>query len=211
MGWHKATDEFKVLLCTLTVWAFPTCVSTTPAADFCCRIRMNYFILSHESETCSKPPLISSTAFNTPALDLPPGSLMDMGFAITCSLARHPRPQIQFLYIDPVLVHRLVSLLHASFRPHLAMMPLRFAITSPPSVCEENFHLQAVKHARRSNKKPIRCGWACETYRERLRKSRNAPPHTSARKADNNRCSRWRDCSLMRQTTGIKSGMSSCG
>jgi hypothetical protein len=126
-------------------------------------------------------------------------------------LARHPRPQIQFLYIDPVLVHRLVSLLHASFRPHLAMMPLRFAITSPPSVCEENFHLQAVKHARRSNKKPIRCGWACETYRERLRKSRNAPPHTSARKADNNRCSRWRDCSLMRQTTGIKSGMSSCG
>jgi hypothetical protein len=23
MGWHKATDEFKVLLCTLTFWASP--------------------------------------------------------------------------------------------------------------------------------------------------------------------------------------------
>ena len=84
MGWHKATDEFKVLLFTLTVWAFPTCVSTTPAADFCCRIRMNYFILSHESETCSRSPVISSTAFNTQPLDLPPVSLMDMGFAISC-------------------------------------------------------------------------------------------------------------------------------
>jgi hypothetical protein len=41
-------------------------------------------------------------------------------------------------------------LLHASFRPHLTMTPLRFAITSPPSGCEEDFHLQAVKHARRT-------------------------------------------------------------
>jgi hypothetical protein len=36
----------------------------------------------------------------------------------------------------PVLVHRLSSLLHASFRPRLAasvISPLRFAMTSPPS------------------------------------------------------------------------------
>src|SRR6266446_8646043 len=44
-----------------------------------------------------------------------------MGFAITCSLARHRRPH------HPILVHRPVSLLHASFRPHLAVTPLRFA------------------------------------------------------------------------------------
>ena len=76
-------------------------------------------------------------------------SLMDMGFAITCSLARHRRPH------HPVLVHRPVYLLHASFRPHLAVTPLRFAITSPPSGCEEDFHLPAVEHARRTSKNPL--------------------------------------------------------
>jgi hypothetical protein len=32
-------------------------------------------------------------------------------------------------------------LLHASFRLHLAVTPLRFAITSPLSGCEEDSHL----------------------------------------------------------------------
>jgi hypothetical protein len=61
---------------------------------------------------------------------------MDMGFAI--SLPARPAPYAS----DPVLVHRLVRLLHASFRPRLATTPLRFAITSPPSGCEKDFHLQ---------------------------------------------------------------------
>jgi hypothetical protein len=52
----------------------------------------------------------------------------------------------------PVLVHRLASLLHASFRPYLAARPLRFAITSPPSGCEEDLHLPAVEHARHTQK-----------------------------------------------------------
>jgi hypothetical protein len=43
-------------------------------------------------------------------------------------------------------------LLHASFRPRLAATPLRFAITSPLSGCEEDLHLQAVEHARRTKK-----------------------------------------------------------
>jgi hypothetical protein len=34
---------------------------------------------------------------------------------------------------------------------------LRFAITSPPSGCEEDLHLQAVNHARRTRDKPG--GW----------------------------------------------------
>src|SRR5260370_31920730 len=54
---------------------------------------------------------------------------------------------------DPVLVHWLAFLLHASFRPRLAATPLRFAITSPLSGCEEDLHLQAVEHARRTNEK----------------------------------------------------------
>ena len=50
-------------------------------------------------------------------------------------------------------IHWLALLLHASFRPHLTVTPLRFAITSPLSGCEEDFHLPAVDHARRTKKK----------------------------------------------------------
>jgi hypothetical protein len=42
-------------------------------------------------------------------------------------------------------------LLRAAFANHLAMIPWRFAITSPPSGCEEDLHLQAVEHARHTN------------------------------------------------------------
>ena len=38
----------------------------------------------------------------------------------------------------------------------LAVRPLRFAITSPPSGCEEDFHLPAVKHARHTTNRPGR-------------------------------------------------------
>ena len=48
----------------------------------------------------------------------------------------------------PVLVHRAADLLHAFFRSHLAMMPLRFANPSPSSGWIEDFHLQAVVHTR---------------------------------------------------------------
>jgi hypothetical protein len=74
-------------------------VSTTPAADFCCRVKVNYFTLSHESETCSRSPEISSIAFHAQPSDLPPVSLMNMSFAIIGRLARHRRPLIRFLSI----------------------------------------------------------------------------------------------------------------
>src|SRR5208283_5505181 len=56
----------------------------------------------------------------------------------------------------PVLVHRLASLLHASFRPRLAasvISPLRFANPSPPSGWVEDLHLLAVEHARHTKKR----------------------------------------------------------
>jgi|SRR5215467_890218 len=80
-----------VLLFALTVWAFLTRVSTTPAADFCCRIRMNYFTLRHDSETCNRSPEISSTAFCAQPPNLRFASLLDMGFAIIGPLARRSR------------------------------------------------------------------------------------------------------------------------
>ena len=90
-------------------------------ADFCPAVRTPHDALSHVFVTHSRSPVISSTAFHAQPPDLPPVSLMDTGFAIIGSLARHRRPH------HPVLVHRLACLLHASFRPHLAVTPLRFA------------------------------------------------------------------------------------
>src|SRR5882724_1673538 len=123
-----------------------------PAADFCCSIRMNYSTLSPESETCSRSPAISSTAFHAQPPDLRFASLIDMGFAAISQLAR----TLPASY--PVLVHRLASLLRASFRPRLAasvISPLRFAITSRPSRCEEDLHLLAVGHARHTKQKNL--------------------------------------------------------
>src|ERR1035441_10446414 len=98
-----------------------------PSADSCRAVRVSHFTLSHGSVTRSRSPEVSSTAFSVQPPDLPPAPLMDMGFAILCSLAPCRRPH------HPVLVHRLTPLLHASFRPHLTMTPLRFANPSPPS------------------------------------------------------------------------------
>jgi hypothetical protein len=116
-----------------------------PAADFCLAIK-GCSPFSPDSGTRRRPPEVSSTAFNAQPPDLPPAALMDVGFAAFGPLARCRRP------LPPVLVHRLAPLLHASFRPRLTTTPLRFAITSPPSGCEEDFHLQAVEHARHTKK-----------------------------------------------------------
>jgi hypothetical protein len=56
----------------------------------------------------------------------------------------------------PVFVHRAAGLLHASFRLRLATTPLRFANPSPSSGWVQDFHLQAVEHARHTTKRPAR-------------------------------------------------------
>src|SRR5208283_1660439 len=53
---------------------------------------------------------------------------------------------IRFLFIGSRLCSTLLS------DPRLATTPLRFAITSPPSGCEEDSHPQAVEHARHTEK-----------------------------------------------------------
>src|SRR5689334_16159064 len=70
---------------------------------------MNRFTLSHASVTCRRSPEVSSTAFDAQPPDLPPVSLMDMGFAVCCSLARHRRPHIRFLFIGSHLCSALLS------------------------------------------------------------------------------------------------------
>jgi hypothetical protein len=48
----------------------------------------------------------------------------------------------------PVRIPRPARSFHASFRPHLAVTPLRFPCPSPPPGWTEDFHLQALRHAR---------------------------------------------------------------
>jgi hypothetical protein len=132
-----------------TVRAFGrTAPPTMPSADFCAAIRSPRGDLSPESGTQRRSPEVRPTAFAARPPDLPPRSLMAVDFAITCSLVRPGRPRY------PVLVHRAAVLLRASFRPRLATTPLRFANPSPPSGWIEDFHLQAVVHARHTRRNP---------------------------------------------------------
>src|SRR5664279_5387259 len=126
-----------------------------PSADSCAAVSGPCGSLSPKSGTQRRSPEVRPTAFAARPPDLPPRSLMTVDFAINCSLVRPGRPRY------PVLVHRAAALLHASFRPHLAMTPLRFANPSPPSGWIEDFHLQAVDHARHTTKKPRRSGAVC--------------------------------------------------
>src|SRR6195256_2969314 len=100
------------------------------------------------SRTRRRSPEVRSTAFTARPPDLPPRLLMAVDFAITCSLVQPGRPRY------PVLVHQAAALLRASFRPRLAAAPLRFANPSPPSGWIEDFHLQALDHARHTSKRP---------------------------------------------------------
>src|ERR1700704_5855791 len=104
------------------------------------------------SRTRRRSPEVRSTAFTARPPDLPPRLLMAVDFAITCSLVQPGRPRY------PVLVHQAAALLRASFRPRLAAAPLRFANPSPPSGWIEDFHLQALDHARHTRKAPHEAG-----------------------------------------------------
>jgi hypothetical protein len=142
-----------------TVWAFVRCRTITPAADFCRPVRLDRSTLSPDSRTNGRSPEVSSTAFRTQPPEFTTSALD--GYGLRCQLPARPA-----LYAsNPVLVHRLVRLLHASFRPRLATTPLRFAMTSPPSGCQGDFHPRAVEHARHTTKKPgVPRGARCEEY-----------------------------------------------
>jgi hypothetical protein len=87
----------------------PSRRGTTPAADFCRPVRLDRSTLGPDSGTRSRSPEVSSTAFRTQPPNLQPVPLLDMGFAVTCPLARHRMPQIPFLYIGSYVYSKLLS------------------------------------------------------------------------------------------------------
>ncbi len=64
---------------------------TVCPADFCCEVKAPCDAFSHHSATRSRSPEVGSIAFRTQPPDLQPEPLMDMGFAVTCTLVRHLR------------------------------------------------------------------------------------------------------------------------
>jgi hypothetical protein len=97
------------------------CATNTPAADFCCTVRVDRSTLSRDSVTCNRPPEVSSIAFHAQPPDLPPVPLMDVGFAIIGSLARHRRPQIQFLSIGSRVCSTLLSDFASRLSPRVSL------------------------------------------------------------------------------------------
>src|ERR1700730_7611202 len=82
----------------------------------------------------SKPDSLHRTpaGFTTLALD---------GYGVCDILLARPTSAASY----PVSVRRVATLLHASFRQSLAVLPLRFASASPPSGCTGDFHPQTCR------------------------------------------------------------------
>src|SRR3954453_13159905 len=122
--------------------ASPTARPTMPSADSCTGVRVPRGPLSLVAETRRRPPEVSSIAFTAHPPDLQPRALDGYGLRGKSSA----RPAWAASY--PVPVRQVATLLHASFGPHLAATPLRFANTSPPSGCVGDLHPLAIEHAR---------------------------------------------------------------
>ena len=112
-----------------------------PSADFCTAIGSPRGSPSPESRTRHRPPRLSLPTFVARPPDLQPGPSMDGGLRRVLSA----RPTRTAYY--PIPVRRAATLLHAAFRPHVTVTPLRFANPSPPSRWIRDLHPQVVKHA----------------------------------------------------------------
>jgi hypothetical protein len=86
---------------------------------------MNLFILSHESETCSRSPEISSIAFRAQPPNLRFASLIDMGFAIIGPLARRSRLRSGSCTLARAFAPRFLQT-----PPHGDALALRYHFTS---------------------------------------------------------------------------------
>src|SRR5215216_2109079 len=84
-------------------------VITMPSADFCCGIKLSHNNFSREFATRNRSPEVSSTAFGAQPPNLQPAPLMNMGFVVTCQLARRRMPLIRFLFIGSHLCSTLPS------------------------------------------------------------------------------------------------------
>ena len=119
--------------------ALPTLWPIMPSADFCIVVRASCGVLSPEGHYAdlrvSPTACIATSRIYKPVLD---------GYGLRGLLPARPTSSASY----PISVRRVATLLHASFRQFLTVLPLRFASASPPSGCTGDFHPQAVGHVR---------------------------------------------------------------
>src|SRR5258705_475532 len=94
---------------------------------------MNLFTIRHESETCSRSPEISSTAFSAQPPNLRFASLIEMGFAIIGPLARRLRLRSGSCTLARAFAPRFLQT-----PPHGDALALRYHFAL--SGCEEDLH-----------------------------------------------------------------------
>jgi hypothetical protein len=116
------------------------------SADSWTAVRGPHDPLSPAAGTPPRPPEVSTAAFATHLPDLQPWPLMDMDFAIIGPLVRPNLPHIRFLSVRSWLCSTLPPDPASRRRPCAQLHP------SPPSGWVEDFHLQAVVHARHTKK-----------------------------------------------------------
>jgi hypothetical protein len=92
-----------------TVRAFAAEPATTPFADFYRPVRIDCSTLSHDTTANGGSPEVSSIAFGTQPPDLQLARLMNMDFAIICSLVLRGMPHIGFLFIGSYVCSTLLS------------------------------------------------------------------------------------------------------
>src|SRR5215208_4657167 len=80
-----------------------------PSADFCYALNCFTAVSVVNARTRNRSPEVSSTAFSAQPPNLQPAPLMDMGFVVSCQLARRRMPLIRFLFIGSHLCSTLPS------------------------------------------------------------------------------------------------------
>ncbi len=136
-------------LCPLSTPFGPSslCTSTTPDADFC---RTDQDDLHHPQSRIRDLPQISRGKFDRlPCIAAESTFCALDGYGLRETRPARPTltPYIRFLFIGSHVCSTLPS------DPASRRSPLRFANPSPPSGWVEDFHLQAVEHARHTIKK----------------------------------------------------------
>ena len=151
-----------------------------PSADFCPRVRMNYFTLSPACVTCSRSPEVSSTAFNAQPPDLQPVPLMDMDFAILGPLVRHRMPHIWFLSIGSHLCSTLLSDPASRRRPcaSLSLLLHQDGKRTSTSKLSNMLGTPRKKPERQAPAIGPKGGLRCETQKFSLRRIKPANPST---------------------------------
>src|SRR4029453_5285249 len=118
-------------------------LATMPSADFSIALRVSLDSLSPLPDTMQ----ISRGKYDRLPHTTTESTLGDLdGYGLRGLRATRPPPRASY----PVFVHRLVRLLHASFRPHLTVDALALCYPSPPSGWGKTFTSKLSYNARRT-------------------------------------------------------------